>query len=138
MFTFTCARINGWVNNREAGDLRRYRAHYDVIVMCYELIETAMKLFPVGGPIVKYNETVLFLISLLWLSGIAVAIVGHVTIVTHSHWYIYINWTFSIDNCLRMIEKSRFIVYFHFLIGSGCFNGTLDDGTNMIAILRMK
>ena len=25
--------INGWVNNREAGDLRRYRGHYDVIVM---------------------------------------------------------------------------------------------------------
>ena len=25
--------MNGWVNNREAGDLRRYRAHYDVIVM---------------------------------------------------------------------------------------------------------
>ena len=25
--------INGWVNNREAGDLRRHRAHYDVIVM---------------------------------------------------------------------------------------------------------
>ena len=24
---------NGWVNNRQAGDLRRYRAHYDVIVM---------------------------------------------------------------------------------------------------------
>ena len=26
-------RINGSVNNREAGDLRRYRAHYDVILM---------------------------------------------------------------------------------------------------------
>ena len=25
---------NGWVNNRDAGDLRRLRAHYDVIVMC--------------------------------------------------------------------------------------------------------
>ena len=25
--------INGWVNNREAGNLRRYGAHYDVIVM---------------------------------------------------------------------------------------------------------
>ena len=24
---------NGWVNNREASDLRRYRHHYDVIVM---------------------------------------------------------------------------------------------------------
>ena len=33
MFTLICARINGWVNTREAGDLRRYRAHYDVIVM---------------------------------------------------------------------------------------------------------
>ena len=28
-----CTWINGWVNNREAGDLRRHRAHYDVIVM---------------------------------------------------------------------------------------------------------
>ena len=29
--------INGWVNNREAGDLRRYRAHYDVIVMNFKI-----------------------------------------------------------------------------------------------------
>ena len=33
MFSLICVSINGWVNNREAGDLRRYRAHYDVIVM---------------------------------------------------------------------------------------------------------
>ena len=33
MFTLICARINGWINNGEAGDLRRNRAHYDVIVM---------------------------------------------------------------------------------------------------------
>ena len=33
MFTLICARINGWVNNRETGDLRRFRAHYDVIAM---------------------------------------------------------------------------------------------------------
>ena len=33
MFSLICARINDWVNNREAGDLRRYRGHYDVIVM---------------------------------------------------------------------------------------------------------
>ena len=30
---FTCAWITDWVNYREAGDLRRYRAHYDVTVM---------------------------------------------------------------------------------------------------------
>ena len=35
MFSLICARINGWVNNGEAGDLRRYRAHYDVIVMTH-------------------------------------------------------------------------------------------------------
>ena len=34
MFSLICARINGWVNNREAGDLRRHRAYYDVTVMC--------------------------------------------------------------------------------------------------------
>ena len=34
MFSLICVWINGWVNNREAGDLRRYLAHYDVIVMC--------------------------------------------------------------------------------------------------------
>ena len=33
MFSSICFWINGWVNNREAGDLRRYRVHYDVIVM---------------------------------------------------------------------------------------------------------
>ena len=33
MFSLICVWINGWVNNHEAGDLRRYRAHYDVIVM---------------------------------------------------------------------------------------------------------
>ena len=32
-FILVSARINGWVNNREAGDLRRHRAHYGVIVM---------------------------------------------------------------------------------------------------------
>ena len=32
-FSLICAWINGWVNNREAGDFRRCRAHYDVIVI---------------------------------------------------------------------------------------------------------
>ena len=33
IFSLMYARIHGWVNNREAGDLRRHLAHYDVIVM---------------------------------------------------------------------------------------------------------
>ena len=33
MFSLICVWINGWVNNREACDLRRHRGHYDVNVM---------------------------------------------------------------------------------------------------------
>ena len=33
MFFFIYTWINDWVNNREAGDLRRQNGHYDVIVM---------------------------------------------------------------------------------------------------------
>ena len=36
--------INGWVNNREAGDLRRHRAHYGVIVMLR------------NGPLARYGK----------------------------------------------------------------------------------
>ena len=35
MFSVICAWINGWVNNREAGDLRRHRAHCYLIAMSY-------------------------------------------------------------------------------------------------------
>ena len=33
VFSLICPWINGLVNNREAGALRHYRAHYDMIVM---------------------------------------------------------------------------------------------------------
>ena len=33
MFSLICAWTNCWANNGDAGDLRRHRAHYDVIVM---------------------------------------------------------------------------------------------------------
>ena len=36
MFSLICVWMNGWVNNHEAGDLRRIRGHYDVIVMIWK------------------------------------------------------------------------------------------------------
>ena len=33
MFSLFYVWMTGWVNNREAGDLRRYRAHYDMTVV---------------------------------------------------------------------------------------------------------
>ena len=43
MFSLICIRINGWVNNREAGDLRRHRAHYNIVVM--DLLLTVSQYF---------------------------------------------------------------------------------------------
>ena len=50
LFSLIYVWINGWVNNGEASDLRRYRAHYDVTVMnCFasdsmaERIESMLK-----------------------------------------------------------------------------------------------
>ena len=47
MFSLIWAWINGWVNNREAGDLRRHCAHYDVIV----IVLTIKLSVPPGLPI---------------------------------------------------------------------------------------
>ena len=33
IFSLICAWANGWANNRDVGDLRRHRNHYDVTVM---------------------------------------------------------------------------------------------------------
>ena len=40
VYSLICTRINGWVNNGEAGDLRRHRAHHDVIVMRWLILMT--------------------------------------------------------------------------------------------------
>ena len=45
-FKLICVWINGWVNNREAGDLRRYRAHYDVTLMGTDAVNKPISLIP--------------------------------------------------------------------------------------------
>ena len=37
MFSLIWAWTNGWVNNRNASDLRRHHAHYDVAVLLSQL-----------------------------------------------------------------------------------------------------
>ena len=37
MFSLICAWTNSWLNNREAGDLTRHRAHYDVTLIVYSV-----------------------------------------------------------------------------------------------------
>ena len=42
MFSLICTWINGWVNNREAGDFRWICAHYDVTVMRRKMISLVL------------------------------------------------------------------------------------------------
>ena len=46
-FLWSVPWIKGWVNNRKAGDLRRHRAHYEVIVMLAQFLQT---IFPSDFP----------------------------------------------------------------------------------------
>ena len=43
MFSLICAWINAWVNNHEAGDLRRHHAHYNVTVMVNLMFADALE-----------------------------------------------------------------------------------------------
>ena len=45
MFSLVCAWTNGWANNRDACDLRRHCAHYDVNVMSHEKAFHILRLF---------------------------------------------------------------------------------------------
>ena len=42
MFSLICSWINGWVNNGEAGDLRRHRGHYNLPAMFICLLTTLL------------------------------------------------------------------------------------------------
>ena len=47
MFSLIWAWINAWVNNREDGDLRRHRVHYDVTVMSLYIRPTRKIIFDI-------------------------------------------------------------------------------------------
>ena len=49
MFSLISVWINGWVNNREAGDLKRHRGHYDVNVMRFEGTPIGLPAPKIGG-----------------------------------------------------------------------------------------
>ena len=64
MFSLICVWIKSWVNNRNAGDLRRYRAHYDVIVMS----------LGTGRYRSDYKDVIFKLTLLIYIIGISCAI----------------------------------------------------------------
>ena len=61
MFSLICICINGWVNNRQAGDLRRYHAHYNVIVMAnvFENVASKMSALLLSLPCVNLSTHIM-------------------------------------------------------------------------------
>ena len=64
MFSLICVWINGWLNTREAGDLRRYRAHHDVTVMHWTWHAVAnMRVYKLQCISFKYMTTRLWIMQ---------------------------------------------------------------------------
>ena len=65
-FSFTYAWINGWLNYRDAGDLRRHRSHYDVTVMIWHLHYLIKCLLQNCFPIYYVYELSLCCVNVVW------------------------------------------------------------------------
>ena len=59
VFSVICAWMDAWVNKRAAGDLRRHRAHYDVIVMKFICLRHRQYRRPLGRLSILYCKTML-------------------------------------------------------------------------------
>ena len=74
VFSVICAWINGWVNNRKAGDLRHHWTHYDVTVMtndeCHEISCNISQHHVIRGRIWLYSmyECGLYILLLMYLN----------------------------------------------------------------------
>ena len=55
MFTLICVWINYWAKIREAGDLRRHRAHYGVTIMSSSALNTSVGALYIESPCVFYS-----------------------------------------------------------------------------------
>ena len=70
MFSLICVWIYGWVNSREAGELRRYRAHYDVIVMKHGRKDQSKKSHNAPVPYLTIHQTGIEMHTFLFQSGV--------------------------------------------------------------------
>ena len=69
IFSLICTWINGWAINREAGDLRRYRTHYDVPVMYWPYV-LGIHRSPVNSRCkCQWHEALMFSLICAWING---------------------------------------------------------------------
>ena len=80
MFSLICVWINSWVNNREAGDLRRYHAHYDITVMC------------VAYCCCKMVHSEIFCLMHCGISGMGLLRYNELTLLQGASWVVQVMW----------------------------------------------
>ena len=138
MFPMICVWINGWVNNRKAGDLRRYRTHYDVIVMEWEIMTrinaeyiwymiliskivfyfAVITVFPIGLGSPPWSHTMWYRSRghkiRLWDSRCVNTTILVGTVVSMSYWKVT-NWYIYMDISLYTINVKNKNLLFQFL-----------------------
>ena len=119
MFFLICVWINGWVSSRDAGDSRRYHAHYDVIVMVTIRSHAAMFMSMYIQYIPRNMHTVFallcFVVVIHWLifpypSGLLHWHCGNLTIApvpAKQPWWIWINTSceFIRNDCITTTKQ---------------------------------
>ena len=125
--------INGWVNNHEAGDLWRHRAHYDVIVIFYNKIAHAYGIYCiVFGLFRLHDRPAVIVVCLVSFSirqqlsmgcnktinrkqrimrfGVFIQIFAHVLpkCILQSLWYYWGNIKRQFNTCLKYCHYSIF------------------------------
>ena len=116
MFSLICAWINDWVNNREAGDLRRSCAHYDVTVMIAIVFMTIVVtslyviVFVIIGAIatilIKLLDIIIYLLSVNTLRPRQYG--RHFADDTFKRIFVNENVKISIKNSLNFVPKGPF------------------------------
>ena len=78
MFSLICAWTNGWVNNRDASDLRSHHAYYDItvmfvkksvlkIILLHVFFHTDLKITPLSSSWSKQRWIIVFFIYIIMM-----------------------------------------------------------------------
>ena len=100
MFSFICAWINGWVNNSEAGDLRRHHTHYDVTAMNDNAGSNFKKIFTNNN----FRENITFVWNVSLINGnlvCGVTLACYYKLICMLFGAFFVNMSFQI-NCAPM------------------------------------
>ena len=107
-FLWSAPWINGWVNNREAGDLRRHRAHYDVIVMVMSPFMQNLGLCVFRLPIPTVNTVRKFVLHIIIIIKSKIWIISHCLWLSEQWYELYVFlWSYVDIEIKRERERKR-------------------------------